>query len=270
MAETVTVVGESPIVDVESSSVRTSFKNELVSELPTNRNFYDFVQLAPGMSARLLPARRLGSHRRLRLQPAVELLEHQRHRDLGARDRIFLDGRQPRRHRGSRDPRRRCSGGVRQRDRRRLQRRDEEGRRLLQRRRQLLRSVGRPDRPERLGQRARGPRLRAFPVQARQLLRPDHASRRTDRQGSGVVLRFRPDQSGQGLAAWRRLVRLRLGHVQGRENRREGHDEARRSQRARRHVPRGRLGLHLRGERLHDQTPRPTWSGDGHTATART
>jgi hypothetical protein len=50
VAETVTVVGESPVVDVTSSSVRTSFKNELVEDLPTNRNFYDYIQLAPGMS----------------------------------------------------------------------------------------------------------------------------------------------------------------------------------------------------------------------------
>lgn len=50
VAETVTVVGESPVVDVTSSSSRTSFKNELVKDIPTNRNFYDYIQLAPGMS----------------------------------------------------------------------------------------------------------------------------------------------------------------------------------------------------------------------------
>ncbi len=49
-AETVSVVGESPVVDVTSSSVGQSIKNELLEELPTRRNMYDLIQVQPGMS----------------------------------------------------------------------------------------------------------------------------------------------------------------------------------------------------------------------------
>lgn len=51
LAETITVTGESPVVDVTESGISTSFKGEMVQELPTTRNFYDFIQMAPGMSA---------------------------------------------------------------------------------------------------------------------------------------------------------------------------------------------------------------------------
>jgi hypothetical protein len=51
VAEAITVVGVSPVVDVTKSGVSTSFKNEMVEEVPTYRNFYDYVKMAPGMSA---------------------------------------------------------------------------------------------------------------------------------------------------------------------------------------------------------------------------
>ncbi len=50
VAETVTVVGESPIVDVTRSSISTSYKNELLEEIPTQRSMTDLIQVAPGMS----------------------------------------------------------------------------------------------------------------------------------------------------------------------------------------------------------------------------
>jgi len=51
VAETVTVLGAPPIVDVTSSKVQNSFAGEMLKEVPTSRNFYDFIQYAPGMSA---------------------------------------------------------------------------------------------------------------------------------------------------------------------------------------------------------------------------
>jgi hypothetical protein len=51
VSEAITVTAESPVVDVTKSGVSTSFKNEMVEEVPTYRNFYDYVKMAPGMSA---------------------------------------------------------------------------------------------------------------------------------------------------------------------------------------------------------------------------
>jgi hypothetical protein len=51
VVETVTVVGESPVVDVTSSKVQHRFGGEMVQDVPSSRNFYDFIQFAPGMSA---------------------------------------------------------------------------------------------------------------------------------------------------------------------------------------------------------------------------
>ncbi len=47
-AETITVVGESPVLDVTQSGSSTSFKNEMLEELPTERNMYDLMQVVPG------------------------------------------------------------------------------------------------------------------------------------------------------------------------------------------------------------------------------
>jgi outer membrane receptor protein involved in Fe transport len=49
-AEAVTVSSETPLVDVTSSSVGTNFSADLIADLPTNRNFYDLMQVSPGIS----------------------------------------------------------------------------------------------------------------------------------------------------------------------------------------------------------------------------
>lgn len=51
VAETVSVVGESPVVDVSRSGMAASIKNELLEEVPTRRNMYDLMHVMPGMSA---------------------------------------------------------------------------------------------------------------------------------------------------------------------------------------------------------------------------
>jgi hypothetical protein len=48
--EAVNVVGETPLVDVTDSGFSTSYNNELLQEVPTQRNMTDLMQLAPGMS----------------------------------------------------------------------------------------------------------------------------------------------------------------------------------------------------------------------------
>lgn len=49
VAETISV-SAAPILDVASSSVATSYTSEFIEDLPTDRNFYDMIGLAPGMS----------------------------------------------------------------------------------------------------------------------------------------------------------------------------------------------------------------------------
>ena len=48
--ETVQVVAEAPLLDVSSNASITTFSAELVEELPTERNFYDYIHISPGMS----------------------------------------------------------------------------------------------------------------------------------------------------------------------------------------------------------------------------
>lgn len=50
VAEALTVVGETPVLDVTQASVATSFKGEMLEELPTQRNMYDLMQVSPGMT----------------------------------------------------------------------------------------------------------------------------------------------------------------------------------------------------------------------------
>lgn len=50
VAETVQVVAEAPLLDVSSNASVTTFSAELVEELPTERNFYDYIHISPGMS----------------------------------------------------------------------------------------------------------------------------------------------------------------------------------------------------------------------------
>ena len=49
-AEAVTVSSEAPLVDVTSSSVGTNFSLETLEQTPTTRNFYDLMQVSPGLS----------------------------------------------------------------------------------------------------------------------------------------------------------------------------------------------------------------------------
>lgn len=49
-AEAVTVSSEAPLVDVTSSSVGTNFSLETLQKTPTTRNFYDLMQVSPGLS----------------------------------------------------------------------------------------------------------------------------------------------------------------------------------------------------------------------------
>ncbi len=51
VTETVTVVGESPIVDVRNAGTGTNFENEILEEVPTRRGMADLMQLAPGMTS---------------------------------------------------------------------------------------------------------------------------------------------------------------------------------------------------------------------------
>ena len=50
LAESVQVVAEAPLLDAGASSAITTFNTELVEELPTDRNFYDYIHVAPGMT----------------------------------------------------------------------------------------------------------------------------------------------------------------------------------------------------------------------------
>src|SRR5262245_46027131 len=49
LAETVTVTGESPIVDVQSAKRETTLSNDVVRSLPTVRNYNAMVLLVPGV-----------------------------------------------------------------------------------------------------------------------------------------------------------------------------------------------------------------------------
>ncbi len=50
VTETVQVIAEAPLLDVASNSQVTTFSAELVEELPTERNFYDYVHISPGIT----------------------------------------------------------------------------------------------------------------------------------------------------------------------------------------------------------------------------
>jgi hypothetical protein len=50
VAETVTVSGEPPILDVTDSGQSDGWRGELIEDLPTNRNFWDLMQASPGIA----------------------------------------------------------------------------------------------------------------------------------------------------------------------------------------------------------------------------
>ncbi len=50
MGETLTVLGETPLIDPTKAGLSTSFKSELLEELPTQRGMWDLMQVAPGVT----------------------------------------------------------------------------------------------------------------------------------------------------------------------------------------------------------------------------
>ena len=49
--ESMTILGETPVLDVTDSGVSTSYSKEILEDTPTQRNFYNLMQMAPGVSA---------------------------------------------------------------------------------------------------------------------------------------------------------------------------------------------------------------------------
>jgi hypothetical protein len=49
VGDTVTVVGESPAVDVERATVSNNFNNDLVKVLPISNNYYEVLSITPGL-----------------------------------------------------------------------------------------------------------------------------------------------------------------------------------------------------------------------------
>ena len=50
VAETIQVVAQASLLNVRSPSAMTTFNTELIEELPTDRNFYDYIHVSPGMT----------------------------------------------------------------------------------------------------------------------------------------------------------------------------------------------------------------------------
>lgn len=49
-SEEITVVGETPLIDVTQSGLSTNYAKDLLENTPTQRNFYNLMQVAPGIS----------------------------------------------------------------------------------------------------------------------------------------------------------------------------------------------------------------------------
>ena len=81
--ETITVSG-APILDVSSSSVGTNYSADFIEEMPTNRNFWDMMAVAPGVSQDSEESTR---HVGLRVGRLRQLLEHRRARHHQRRHR---------------------------------------------------------------------------------------------------------------------------------------------------------------------------------------
>ena len=176
--EEVTVTA-SPILDVTSSSVSTSFTADFIEDLPTDRNFWDLVA---GV-ARHQPGLR-GQHfaDRLRFERCLELLAHRwpGHDLLGHWSRVLVD--EPGDHRGGAGAGNRCSGGVRKHVGGRNQHRDQVRYERSPRHGRLVPHERRSDGRER--------RDRRPAVSSRGVRRPDGHARRSAGAGQGLVLRF--------------------------------------------------------------------------------
>ena len=55
LEETVTVTGDSPVVDVRSTTVVSNIKEETIALLPTSRSYEDIGKLAPGIRVEGIP-----------------------------------------------------------------------------------------------------------------------------------------------------------------------------------------------------------------------
>ena len=54
VTETVTVSGQSPLVDIETTTQRRALTSELLNELPTGRSFQNIAILVPGVQMPLV------------------------------------------------------------------------------------------------------------------------------------------------------------------------------------------------------------------------
>src|SRR5262249_34307481 len=48
--EEVNVMGEAPLIDVTQSGLSTNYSKEILENTPTQRSFYNMIQIAPGVS----------------------------------------------------------------------------------------------------------------------------------------------------------------------------------------------------------------------------
>ena len=142
LEESITVSGASPVVNVASSEVSTTYNREWVENAPVRRfSYFDLINSAPGVSATSNVGQSHGG--------AVARQQHQRELVPDRRHRHQLDAvAEHRRGRGSRSAAARRVGRVRQRPGRGLQHRHAPGRQRVPRRRQLLLADRRADRPE--------------------------------------------------------------------------------------------------------------------------
>ena len=191
--ETLTVVGESPLVDVRTTTEATNIKKELMETIPTSRAYADVGKLAPGRSRLRAARRRRQPDRRPARQPG-ELRIERRRPDADARRR------QHRRHR--RLLRLRRDRGD-DRAARRQRRRDSHLRHGVPDHHQVRRQHLPRRRPRRLAGTAAAGRQhrRRAAQQGRHRRQPDGAllrrqrlARRPHRPRPAVVLRQRPAQ----------------------------------------------------------------------------
>ena len=114
LQETVTVTGETPVVDIQSSQRQQVMSDEIIAALPAGRSHYDLAALVPGLvgiqfgragwqdvggtnnlqicrdvdSRRQLPRHEDGGQRPELAQPAVLVVGDQLHRRHGDRGRV--------------------------------------------------------------------------------------------------------------------------------------------------------------------------------------
>src|SRR5215831_12930957 len=50
-SKSLTIVGETPLIDVQQSGLSTNYSNDILENTPTQRNFFSLMQVAPEISA---------------------------------------------------------------------------------------------------------------------------------------------------------------------------------------------------------------------------